>query len=82
MSFFIRIWVQGSEIPFINSRDDEITWDMVDLGPATVIDAEVGGAFMDAAQVRDALTVTGTFISITDRPIIRQSVSERPLIAI
>lgn len=78
MSFFIRIWLQGSDIPFINSRQDEISYDMVDISPATVIDAEVDGDYMDAGQVRDALTVSGTTISIAGRDVISQSVSQRP----
>lgn len=79
MSFFIRIWLQGSDIPFINSREDEIGYDMVDISPATVIDAEVDGEYMDAGQVRDALTVSGTTVSIAGRGIISQSVSQRPV---
>ena len=79
MSFFIRIWLQGSDIPFINSKDDVITSDMADISPATVIDAEVDGEYMDAGQVRNALTVLGTAISIAGRDIISQSVSQRPV---
>ena len=79
MTFFIRVWMQGSEIPFINSKDDAITSDMVDISPSTVIDAEVDGEYMDAGQVRDALTVSGTTVSIAGRDIISQSVSQRPV---
>lgn len=77
MSFFIRIWLQGSDIPFINSKDDVITSDMVNISPSTVIDAEVEGEYMDAGQVRDALTIVDTIISITGRGVLSQSVSER-----
>jgi len=78
MSFFIRIWLQGSDIPFINSRQDAISYDMVDISPSTVIDAEVDGEYMDAGQVRDAMTVSGTAVSIAGRSVINQSVSQRP----
>lgn len=77
MSFFIRVWLQSSDVPFINSKDDVITSDMVNIAPATVIDAEIEGEYMDAGQVRDALTVVGTIISITGRNVLNQSVSER-----
>lgn len=77
MSFFIRIWLQGSDIPFINSREDEISYDMVDISPATVINAEISGDYLDAGQVRDILTVSGTTISISGRIVLNQSVSER-----
>jgi hypothetical protein len=79
MSFFIRVWVQGTDIPFINSKDDVVTSDMVDISPATVIDAEVDGDYMDAGQVRDAMTLTGDVVSISGRDIISQSVSQRPV---
>lgn len=78
MSFFIRVWVQGSDIPFINSRDDEITWDMVDISPATVIDAEVSGDYLDAGQVRNALALSGTTVSVSGRTVLWQAVSSRP----
>lgn len=78
MSFFIRIWVQGTDVPFINSRDHQITSDMTDISPATVIDAEVDGSYMDAGQVREALTLTSGIISISGRTIISQSTSARP----
>lgn len=78
MSFFIRVWVQGTDIPFINSRDHQITSDMTDISPAIVIDAEVDGSYMDAGEVREALTINNNVISITDRTIISQSTSTRP----
>lgn len=78
MTFFIRIWKQGSEIPFINSREDEILWDMVDLSPATVIDAEVGGSYMDAGEVREALSLgEDNSISILGREVLWQKTSFR-----
>jgi hypothetical protein len=77
MSFFIRIWTQGSEIPFINSRVHQISSDMVDISPATVIDAEVEGSYMDAGEVRQALSISGQTINISGRNVLWQSVSTR-----
>lgn len=77
MSFFIRVWVQGDQVPFINSRDDQITWDMVDIKPATVIDAEVDGTFLDAGRIREILSVNGGSISLQGRSIKWQSPSYR-----
>jgi hypothetical protein len=78
MSFFIRVWKQGSEVPFINSRDDEITWDMVDIKPSIVIDAEVVGNFMDAGQVRSILSLTNdNFLLLSGRELLWQKISTR-----
>lgn len=78
MSFFIRVWLQDDFIPLINSRDHEIEKDMSDISPATVIDAEVEGPYMDAGEVRDNLVVSGNQLTILGRTVLNQSVSQRP----
>jgi len=77
MSFFIRVWVVGEEITFINSREDEVEFDMVDIKNSVVIDAEVEGAYLDAGEIRDLLSISDNVISITGREILSQSVSFR-----
>jgi hypothetical protein len=77
MSFFIRVWTKGGEIPFINSREDEITFDVTDIVGSVVIDAEVEGSYLYASEIRELLSITGNVISITGREILSQSVSFR-----
>jgi hypothetical protein len=78
MSFFIRIWLQGDEVPFINAREHEITHDMAEISPATVIDAEVEGSYLDAGTVRAALTVVDGVLHISGRNVLWQQPSSRP----
>lgn len=77
MSFFIRVWVQGADIPFINSRDHQITSDIADISPATVIDAEVEGSYMDAGEVREALSIFEQTVNVSGRNVLWQYTSTR-----
>ena len=77
MSLFIRVWVIGEEIPFINSREDEIEFDMVDIKDSVVIDAEVKGAYLDAGEIRDILTVENGRVSLANKEVLNQSMSTR-----
>jgi len=77
MKFFIRVWTKDGEIPFINSREDEITFDVTEILGSTVIDAEVEGPYLYANEIRDLLSISDNVISITGREILSQSVSFR-----
>lgn len=77
MSFFIRVWVVGEDIPFINSREDQIESDMVDIKNSVVIDAEIEGSYLDAGQIRKHLFVNNGVLSVTNRVVLKQSTSTR-----
>jgi len=77
MSFFIRVWCVGNDIPFINSRTNEITSDMVDIPNSIVWDAEVSGDYMDAGEVRDALSVSANGLTILGRTLTNMRKSTR-----
>lgn len=77
MSFFIRVWIKDGEIPFINSREDEITFDVTDIVDSVVIDAEIEGVYLYAGEIRDLLSIKDNVVSIAGREVLTQSVSTR-----
>lgn len=69
MSFFIRAWVDGSNILAVNCNSGPITHDVVDLPGATVINAVAEGDYMTSEELRPTLTVIDGALGSTARTI-------------
>jgi hypothetical protein len=56
---YVRVWVEGGEIPFVNSNSNEITFDVVTVEGADVYDFNVSGPHMDSEAIREQLSLSG-----------------------
>ena len=56
---YVRVWVEGGEIPFVNSNSNEITFDVVTIEGADVYDFNISGPCMDSEAIREQLSLSG-----------------------
>lgn len=75
--FYIRVWVQGDEVPFINSNELPIDRDIVDIPNSIVWDADVSGEYMNAGEVRDSLSVYENGLTVSGRQLSNMKKSTR-----
>lgn len=54
--FYVRVWVEGGEIRFVNSNELPIKHDMVQIDGAAVYDLTVTGDYMLSSTVIEQLS--------------------------
>lgn len=55
---FVRVWIDAGEIRFVNSREDPIEMDLVQIDGADVYSFEVSGGFMLADAIMAELSIS------------------------